>query len=73
MKNLVDIIVHPCCQEAREMPSSTKKTKLITKRKATKSGARRKREIRHDYNVKVQEVGRMLGLDTPDALANKTE
>ncbi|HNU67982.1 MAG TPA: hypothetical protein PKH54_04850 [Myxococcota bacterium] len=55
------------------MPSSTKKTKLITKRKATKSGARRKREIRHDYNVKVQEVGRMLGLDTPDALANKTE
>jgi hypothetical protein len=55
------------------MPSPTRKRKLIKKRKATKAGARRKRDIRHDYNVKVLELGRQLGLDTPDALANKTE
>ncbi len=55
------------------MPSSTKKTKVITKRKATAAGARRKKAIRHDYNLKVQEVGRRLGLENPEALANPKE
>ncbi|HOD08347.1 MAG TPA: hypothetical protein PLZ31_11980 [Myxococcota bacterium] len=55
------------------MPSSTKKTKLIKKRKATAAGARRKKEIRHDYNAKVMEIGRKLGLETPDVLATPKE
>jgi len=55
------------------MPSATKKRKLIKKRKATAAGARRKRDIRHDYNLKVQEVGIKLGLDNPEALANPKE
>lgn len=55
------------------MPSATKKTKVITKRKATAAGSRRKKEIRHDYNVKVQELGRKMGLDNPEALANPKE
>ena len=54
-------------------PSATKKRKLIKKRKATAAGARRKRDIRHDYNLKVQEVGVKLGLDNPEALANPKE
>jgi hypothetical protein len=55
------------------MPSPTKKRKLIRKRKNTASGARRKREIRRDYRAKVMELGRKMGLDNPEALANVEE
>lgn len=55
------------------MPSATKKRKLIKKRKATDAGARRKREIRRENRAKVMDLGRKMGLDKPDALANVTE
>jgi len=55
------------------MPSATKKTKVIIKRKVSASGARRKKAIRHDYNLKVLEIGRKLGLEDPEALANAKE
>ncbi len=61
------------CLEGEQMPSPTKKRKLIRKRKNTASGARRKREIRRDYRAKVMELGRKMGLDNPEALANVEE
>ena len=44
------------------MASPTVKIKKIRKAKITKSGARRKRDIRHEERAKIAKVAELLGL-----------
>jgi hypothetical protein len=50
------------------MASATHKVDKIRNRKKTASGARRKREIRHDVRVKQAAIAKAIGLDVEGQL-----